>query len=96
MSFWTAVVVIVIVTTAGKLVSNLIKGLTGSHGPGKDSTSRREIDHLRDKVKELEHIIENDVDHRIQNIELIVADKDFALNYEIKKALENKNEDEEE
>ena len=88
MDFWTFVGIIVIISVTGDA---LRKAFTGFQFRKASEVSKREIEDLKRRMAELENQAgKKEIEKRLQAVETIVVDGSYALNMEIKKALEGK------
>ncbi len=89
MPFFEFVIAVVFIVTVGDIIKRAVtrdrSRPWSKHSKRLPKDERKE---LMDRIERLERLTGNDIEERVANIEKTISDRDFALNEEIRKALE--------
>lgn len=87
MGMWSAILLIVVVATAGGMFRRMM-----DRRQIEDPSLKAEIERLKERISLLEGQKRESLEERLSNVEKIVIDEDYSLNKEINKALKNDEE----
>ena len=88
MDFWTFITIVVIIVILGNVRNKADIDLKATKVR---EATKKEIDDLKQRVKELERFSKKGIEKRLQAIETIVVDSDYHLTMKFKELLDDDN-----
>ena len=88
MDFWTFITIVVIIVILGNVRNKADIDLKATKVR---EATKKEIDDLKQRVKELEIFSKKGIEKRLQAIETIVVDSDYHLTMKFKELLDDDN-----